>query len=320
MVILQLIFQLISIMHRIFLPIYHYFSKHKSLMWTILAATSVIFLFFGLQLRYEEDITKLLPSSSVESQLAFSSIELKDKIYLQVESAGEPLPPEVLGNRADEFVDLLFEKDSSTHFISNVLYKMDPTMALNALDFVLEHIPSFIDTSVYRNFEQMMEPEVIRTQMWVNYEQMMEDETGDLTQAIAYDPLNLHSVVLGDVLHSAMSGYNIIDGHFFSPDSTVAIAYLAPAFRSLDSWSSTQFSHLLKRTQKEFMDSHPDVKVHAHGDPIGSVSNAGRIRADLVVTVGISLILILILIGFCFRSFPFLVKLLLPILYGTAFS
>ena len=307
-------------MHKIFLPIYHYFSKHKTLMWIILAVTSVVFLFFGLQLHYEEDITKLLPSSSVESQLAFSSIELKDKIYLQVESAGDPLPPEVLGNRIDEFVDLLFERDSSTQFISNVLYKMDPTIALNALDFVLEHIPSFIDTSVYRDFEQMMEPEVIRTQMWVNYEQMMEDETGDLTQAIAYDPLNLRSVVLGDVLNSAMSGYNIIDGHLFCPDSTVAIAYLAPAFRSLDSWSSTQFSRLLKRTQKEFMASHPDVKVHAHGDPIGSVSNASRIRADLIVTVGISLILILILIGFCFRSFPFLVKLLLPILYGTAFS
>jgi predicted RND superfamily exporter protein len=307
-------------MHKIFLPIYHYFSKHKSLMWVILAVTSVVFVVFGLQLHYEEDITKLLPSSSVESQLAFSSIELKDKIYLQVESAGDPLPPEVLGNRIDEFVDLLFERDSSTQFISNVLYKMDPTIALNALDFVLEHIPSFIDTSVYRDFEQMMEPEVIRTQMWVNYEQMMEDETGDLTQAIAYDPLNLRSVVLGDVLNSAMSGYNIIDGHLFCPDSTVAIAYLAPAFRSLDSWSSTQFSRLLKRTQKEFMASHPDVKVHAHGDPIGSVSNASRIRADLIVTVGISLILILILIGFCFRSFPFLVKLLLPILYGTAFS
>ena len=307
-------------MHKIFLPIYRYFSQHKSLMWIILAVTSVVFLFFGLQLHYEEDISKLLPSSSVESQLAFSSIELKDKIYIQVESAGETLSPEVLGERTDEFVDLLFEKDSSTHFISNVLYKMDPTLALNALDFVLEHIPSFIDTSAYRDFEKLMEPEAIRTQMWVNYEQMMEDETGDLTQAIAYDPLNLRSVVLGDVLQSATGDYNIIDGHFFSPDSTVAIAYLAPAFRSLDSRSSTQFSHLLKRAQKEFMASHPDVKVHAHGDPIGSVSNAGRIKSDLMLTVGISLILILILIGFCFRSFPFLVKLLLPILYGTAFS
>ena len=62
------------------------------------------------------------------------------------------------------------------------------------------------------------------------------------------------------------------------------------------------------------------MRVHAHGDPIGSVSNAGRIRADLAVTVGISLILILILMGLCFRSFAFIWKLLLPILYGTAFS
>jgi len=289
-------------------------------MYIVLAITSVVFLFFGLRLHYEEDISKLLPSSSVESQLAFGSIELKDKIYIQVESAGERVSPEVLGARTDEFIKLLFEKDSSTHFISNVLYKMEPEVAINALDFVLTHIPSFIDTSAYDDFEKMMEPDVIRTQMWVNYEQMMEDETGDLTQAIAYDPLNLRSVVLGDVLYSAMSGYNIIDGHLFCPDSTVAIAYLAPAFRSLDSWSSTEFSRMLKRAQKEFAASHPDVKVHAHGDPIGSVSNASRIRSDLVVTVGISLILILILIGFCFRSFPFIWKLLLPILYGTAFS
>ena len=289
-------------------------------MYVILVLTSVVFLFFGLRLHYEEDISKLLPSSSVESQLAFSSIELKDKIYLQVTSADEPLPPAVLAERTDEFVDLLFEKDTVNHLISNVLYRMEPEVAINALDFVIGHIPSFIDTSAYHDFEKMMEPEAIHSQMWVNYEQMMEDETGDVTQAIAYDPLNLRSVVLGDVLLGATSSFNIIDGHLFCPDSTVAIAYLAPAFRSLDSWSSTEFSRMLKRTQKEFETLHPDVKVHAHGDPIGSVSNAGRIRTDLFVTVGISLVLILILIGFCFRSFPFIWKLLLPIFYGTAFS
>ena len=307
-------------MHKIFLPIYHYFSKHKALLYIILVSTSILFLFFGLRLHYEEDITKLLPESSVESQLAFSSIELKDKIYIQVTSKDERLSPEVLAERTDEFIELLFQKDSSKHLISNVLYKLEPEMAINALDFVIDHIPSFIDTSVYHDFDKVMEPEAIRTQMWVNYEQMMEDETGDVTQAIAYDPLNLRSIVLGDVLLSATKGYNMIDGHFFSPDSTVAIAYLAPSFRSLDSWSSTEFSRMLKRTQKEFEATHPDVKVHAHGDPIGSVSNAGRIRADLLVTVGISLILILILIGFCFRSFQFIWKLLIPIFYGAAFS
>ena len=307
-------------MHKIFVPIYRYFKDRKVLMYLIIALSALVFLFFGLKLHFEEDITKLLPSSSVESQLAFSSIELKDKVYIQVTSADEKLSPEVLCERTDEFVDLLFAKDSTSHFISNVLYKMEPEMALNALDFVIAHIPSFIDTSAYHEFEKAMEPEAVEKQMWVNYEQMMEDETGDITQAIAYDPLNLRGAVLGDAIEGAVGNFNLIDGHLFCPDSTAALAYPAPAFRSLDSKSSTEFSRMLKRTQKEFEATHPDVKVHAHGDVIGSVSNAGRIKSDLIVTVGISIVLILILIGLCFRSFPFIWKLLLPILYGTVFS
>lgn len=307
-------------MHKIFVPIYNFFKGHKMLMYLIMGISTVVFIVYGLKLHFEEDITRLLPSSSVESQLAFSSIQLKDKIYIQVTSADERLSTDVLAERADEFIELLYEKDSSNHFISNVLYKLEPEVAINALDFVLEHIPSFIDTSAYHDFEKALEPEAIEKQMWVNYEQMMEDETGDLTQAIMYDPLNLRNVVLGDVLQSAVGNFNIIDGQLFCPDSTAAMAFLAPAFRSLDSKASTQFSRMLSHARKEFEATHPDVKVYTHGDPIGSVSNAGRIRTDLVITVGISLILILLLIGLCFRSFPFIWKLLLPIFYGTAFS
>lgn len=307
-------------MQKIFLPLYRFFSHRKMLMISIMIVSTAVFLFFGLRLHFEEDISKLLPESSVESQLAFSSIQLKDKIYIQVTSADDPLSPEVLAERTDEFIDLLFEKDSTSQFISNVLYKLEPEMAINALDFVLEHIPSFIDTAAYRDFEKAMEPEAVERQMWINYNMMMEDEMGDITQAIAYDPFNLRGAVLGDAIEGATGSFNIIDGHFFCPDSTVAISYLAPAFRSLDSWSATHFAKMLSKAQKEFEATHPDVKVHAHGDPIGSVSNAGRIRSDLVVTVGISIVLILILIGLCFRSFSFISELLLPIVYGMAFS
>ncbi len=307
-------------MHKVFVPIYRYFSKHKALMCLIMVLTAAVFLFFGLRLHYEEDISKLLPTSSVESQLAFGSIQLKDKIYIQVTSTDEPLSPDLLAERTDEFIDLLYKKDSTSHYIGNVLYKMEPETAINALDFVLEHIPSFIDTSAYRDFEKALDPEAIEKQMWVNYEQMMEDETGDITQAIMYDPLNLRDVVLGNVLQGAVGGFNLIGDHLFCPDSTVALAFLAPSFRSLDSQSATRFSKMLSQALQEFNASHPEVKVHAHGDPMGSVSNAGRIRSDLIVTVGISMVLILLLIGLCFRSFPFIWKLLLPILYGTAFS
>ena len=215
-------------MHKIFLPLYRYFSGHKPLMYIILTVTTLVFLFFGLQLKYEEDISRLLPSSSVESQLAFTSIELKDKIYIQVTSADQPLAPEILCERTDEFIDLLFEKDSSNHFISNVLYKMEPDMAINGLDFVLEHLPSFVDTTAYPAFEAALQPEAVEAQMWVNYEQMMEDETGDITQTIAYDPLNLRKAVLGDAMEGAIGNFNIIDGHLFCPDSTVVLWIQSP--------------------------------------------------------------------------------------------
>ena len=302
------------------LRVYRYFHNHKPLMYLIMVASFLVFLFFGLKIKYEEDISSLLPTSSVESQLAFSSIELKDKVYLQVTSAEAPLEPEVLAERMDEFTELLLINDSASHHISNILVQMEPETAINGLEFVLEHIPSFVDTTAYPAFIEAMEPSVAAAQMDADYDLLMNDETGDLTQMIAYDPLNLKEVVVGDLLEGVTSGYNLIDGHFFCPDSTVAIAYLAPAFRSLDSGAARAFAKMLSKTQCEFEALHPDVKVHAHGDPIGSVANAERIRSDLVLTVGISIILILILLGFFFRSPGFIARLLLPIVYGAAFS
>ena len=286
----------------------------------LMVASFLVFLFFGLKVRYEEDISSLLPTTSVESQLAFSSIELKDKVYLQVTSSGEALEPEVLAERMDAFTDLLLANDSASHYISNILVRMEPETAINALEFVLDHIPSFVDTTAYPAFINAMEPAVAEAQMDADYELLMADETGDLSQMIAYDPLNLKEAVIGDLLDGFTGGYNILEGHFFCPDSTVALAYLAPAFRSLDSGAARAFAKMLSKTQKTFEAQYPDVKVHAHGDPIGSVANASRIRTDLVVTVGISLILILILLGFFFRSAGFIARLLLPIVYGAAFS
>lgn len=98
-------------------------------MYVIMVASALVFTFFGLKVKYEEDISSLLPTSSVESQLAFSSIELKDKIYLQVTSAGESLPPETLGERMDQFTEMLLEKDSSSHYIANILSRMEAPSA-----------------------------------------------------------------------------------------------------------------------------------------------------------------------------------------------
>ena len=289
-------------------------------MYAIVVATSALFLYFGLQVKYEEDVSRLLPTSSVESELAFSSIGLKDKIFIQVTSSGERLSTEDLASRTDEFIELLGQKDPDGRYIDNILYEMDAETALNALDFVLGHIPSFIDTTAYSAFEAATRPEAIEIQMKDDAAMVMDDMTGELTQAVGYDPLNLREAVIGDILQQMSGGYNILDGHFFCPDSTVTISYLAPAFKALDSGTASDFCRVMRATVKEFQQMHPDTRVLFHGEPVGSVSNASRIKGDLVVTVGISLVLIFILLGLCFKSKSFILKTLGPIIYGAAFA
>ena len=72
-------------MTRIFESLYKYFSGHKGIMWALLTVLSVLSIYFGSKVEYEEDITKLLPASATaDSGLAFGNLKVKDKIFIQI--------------------------------------------------------------------------------------------------------------------------------------------------------------------------------------------------------------------------------------------
>ena len=140
-------------MKRFFVPLYKYFAGHKSLMWTLAAVLSVFSVFFGLKVGYEEDITKLLPASATsDSGLAFGNLKVKDKIFIQFASRDSLADTYTLASYADEFMDSLLVRDSASHYIDNALYRIDDDLPLMALDFVMEHLPVFVDTSCYSDF------------------------------------------------------------------------------------------------------------------------------------------------------------------------
>ena len=311
-------------MHRIFLPLYRYFQRNKAVMWTLLIASSLVFAWFGSKLRYEEDIIKLLPRSSTSNELAFSDIGLVDKIFVQVTSADtlHPLPPFELAQVMDGYCDMIQEKDSSSHYIKGLLYNMDMNSMLGAIDFGITHLPSFVDTSWYGAIASALTPEAIEAQMKENYYLMMEDETGDDTQMVAMDPLNLRTVLLEKILggNANMGGLAIEDGHLFCPDKTVALAFVSPSFSSTDSGSSTRMVKMMERTREEILAQHPDVRIFIHGNPPGSVSNSGTIKLDLVWSIGLSLVLILVIMLLSFHNLTFLWQQVLPVLYGSVFS
>ena len=311
-------------MHRIFLPIYHFFKERKVLMYILMIASALVFVYFGLQLRLEEDIVKLLPRSSTDNELAFSEIELKDKVFIQVTSRNpeQPVTASELGYAVEDFCHVLEQKDSTTNYIAGILSVLDTDLAFSAMDFGLTHLPSFVDTAWYRDIEQLLEKDAIDKQMAENYQLVMNDETGMDSQLVAMDPIGLRSIVLSRFLgeEGSIGGFTMEDGHLFCPDKTVALAFLSPSFDPMDSGKAGKMVRMIARAQKEYEESHPDLKLYIHGNPQGSVSNAGTIKNDVYWTVGLSLLIILIIILLSFHSFTFVWQQVLPIAYGTAFS
>ena len=108
---------------------------------------------------------------------------------------------------------------------------------LGAMDYGFEHLPAFIDTSLYAAFTEALEPEAVEAAMQENLALLEADETGEVTQFVTMDPLGLRNIFLKVLMPedgSSTGGFTIEDGHFFCPDKTVALAFMDPSFPSLD--------------------------------------------------------------------------------------
>ena len=312
-------------MEKLFIAIYRFFEKKKALMYGLLILSSVIFIYFGSKVQYEENIAKLLPQTdaATESGLAFGNLRVKDKIFIQLTSAtDEPVAPETLAAYCDEFIETIQQKDTATHYIANVLYQIDDDLIINGLDYALTHVPSFVSPQAYARFDSLLTEEAVDAQMALNYDLVMNDEEGNKTTMVGQDPAALRMAMIpqGMSMDKGAAGFTLIDRHLFMPDSTVALAFLAPNFSSFDSMSGILLVDLLEEEIKHFTAAHPEVEVYFHGNPVNSVFNSRQIRSDLWLTVGLSLLVICIVLGYCFRNKSTLFMLLSPVVYGVFFS
>ena len=83
-------------MTRLFISIYHYFRKHRALMWCSMVLLFVVCGWFAAQIHLEENLDKLMPSSKNEDgtiKMAFSNLRIKDKTFLFFEAKDGAFAP-----------------------------------------------------------------------------------------------------------------------------------------------------------------------------------------------------------------------------------
>ena len=306
----------------VFIHIYHYFRNHRWVCWLSMVALFAFFGYFASQLHLEEDINKLMPSSKNEdgtTKLAFADLKIKDKTFLLFE-ATDSTDVSALTAVCDAFVDSLLAQDKDS-VIGDLFYRLDEDLLPNGIDYLSEHLPAYIDTSAYAQFDTLLTREHFVRQMQQNHDDLL-SEVGDLfPELIEMDPMGMRNVLAEQMKPLLSAGtYQTIDNHFFVPDSTVCIAFLTPRFSSTNTGQGSALFEQLNALISQFATTQPHVRITYHGTPASGYYNSTQIKHDLTTTITGALILVLLFLLFCFRRRDTIPLLLLPVAFGTLFG
>lgn len=311
-------------MSELAIKIYDYFKSHKGVMYALLTLTTLFFLFFTLKLNFEEDISKLLPSNEIGSnqELVFDNLKVKDKIFLVFVPKNEEVGYERLGEACTEFSDSLLAHDSEGR-ISDLLYGIDEELMLEGVDYLYSNLPIFLEEGDYAAMDSAFTPDRLEEQMQANYEALLDPSGMFAYDMVRKDPAGLrksYASKAGALAESLGGSYKIIGGSFFTPDSTCALAFLTPSFKSFDSKAGIRLTEQIESEIAAFSELYPDVEVLFHGAPIQSVFNSRQIKKDLLLTLGISLLLVCGFLAYSYKNTSTIPLMLLPVCYGALFA
>ena len=175
-----------------FIRLFTFFRDHRPIYWLSMAALFLFFGYFAMQIHLEEDIDKLMPSSKNEdgtTKLAFADLKIKDKVFLLFEAKSNlsSLTSD-LSSVCDQFADSL-QKDST--LIEDIFYQLDEDLMPEGIDYLTEHLPSYIQPAAYAAFDTLLTAEHMKAQMLQNREDL-ESEFGEMfPDLIQLDPIGM---------------------------------------------------------------------------------------------------------------------------------
>ncbi len=306
------------------LRIYDYLKRHRLSRHFSCWAFTFLLLLLVARLNYKEDIADFLPIDSEHSNAlaVYQDIAGADKIFaiFQYQDATKA-DPDQLVEGIDRFVEVVQRRDTA-HIVRNMMSQVDMESMSELTDFVYSNIPYFLTDTDYARFDTLLgRTDYVAGQLRQDKQLLMFPSGGILSDNIRRDPLNLFTPTVEKLQHSDSElTYEMYEGHIFSPDMQKAIVMMDSPFGSSETEHNEQLINMLQACADSVLASSDNMEIHIIGGPVIAVGNARQIKADSLLSVTISVVLILLLLFFTFRNFRNLFLIVLSIAWGWLFA
>ncbi|MDD3875285.1 MAG: MMPL family transporter [Bacteroidales bacterium] len=308
-------------MSNIFVGFHNLVSKRK-IFFLVLFFLIILFSVYSItKIRLTEDIRAIIPNddrinkinkvlsnSKFADQLIFN-FSLKDKssenTVLLIESAGYAVE--------------LLRKD--TLYTKSVNFKNNEGSFIQVYDFIYDNLPLYLSNNDYARLDTLLSPHAIEKTIESNYKSLT-SLVGLITKDFIFkDPLSITPMAIKKLESFQLDdNFIIYNSCIFTKDLKHLMVFLEPVFPASKTVENkiliTQIEEALAQTKTHY----PEIDIEYYGGTAVAVSNASRIKNDIILTVSIALFLMFTLLFFIFRKLKYILLIFFPISLGIVIA
>lgn len=311
-------------MEAIFNYIYDFFEKRKPLFYAVFVMLFLLFGFFASRVKFEEDISRILPKDRKIEKLneVFQNSKFIDKLVLMVsmKDSNTVAEPDSLVSYATSLEEAIKTKLGS--YVNKINARVDDEMAMNLYGSITEHLPIYLNENDYRYIDSVTNPANIRATLEQDIRTLSSPAGIALKSMISKDPVGISMPGLKKLQQLQYDeNFELYDNYVVTKDQKNLLLFLTPAYPPNNTGKNSVMLQKLDSIIHVF-DQQPGNKVSAtyFGATAVSVGNALQLRKDTMLTQGITVLFIIVFLGLYFRKKRAPVIILVPVLFGSLLS
>lgn len=309
-------------MAAIFYSIFQFLAKSKLRFVVAVALLIGPMVYFALQLRLEEDITKMMPDDPKIGKLSelLQSSKFTDRLVFNIynpDTTAQPDPDRLIAF-ADKLVDSL--RGLKPSHITDLAYDVSLDSMMAIYTTIYDNLPLFLEEADYEQLEKHFTDSAMERMVNRNFHTLMSPASAMLKKSLLNDPLSMAPIGLQKLQRMQFSdNYQIYNGHILTKDGRNLLFFIVPAHASNETGENAHLIASIDSFSQALLANDP-LAVEYFGPVAIAVANAGRMKRDIQVTSGIATILLILGIYWFYRSKRIFLLIFIPLTGGGLFA
>ncbi len=308
-------------MEKILVNIYNFFEKRPLAFYASFFISFLLIGWFAFQVKFEEDISKILPQDKKIEKLneVFQNSKFMDKLVVTVSAKDTTAiaEPDSLVVYADSLVKDINKRLSP--FINKITDKVDDELTLELFGTVSDHLPVYLNDKDYQAIDSLITPAKVGATLEQDIRTLTSPAGIALKSMISKDPVGISFLGLKKLQQLQYDeNFDLYDSYVVTKDLKHLLLFITPKYPPNNTGKNVSLLEGLDSIINEH--STATVTASYFGATAVSAGNALQLRKDSLLTQGITVLFIIVFLGFYFKRKRAPVIILIPVLFGALFS